>query len=166
MEVILPYVITRTLHMETLQEELCNKAVVLTTPSIDFLFPSINTPPSWQSGQRMHVACHVCIHWVTTLSFSPNTSSLVMKHLVDIIFQLTKYIIKINMCDALYLSFCVCAGNYPPTVSDLQMEKLYSSCTGHLLVSQTHHDFSYLRPLAFTVPSHPSLIFRSFHGSR
>lgn len=30
-----------------------------------------------------------------------------MKHLVNIIFQLTKYIIKINMCDALYLFVCV-----------------------------------------------------------
>lgn len=87
-----------------------------------------------------------------------------MKHLVNIIFQLTKYIIKINMCDALYLFVCVLV------ITHLWFQtykwKNYSSCTGHLLVSQTQHDFSYLRPLAFTVPSHPSLIFRSFYGSR
>lgn len=63
-----------------------------------------------------------------------------------------------------YFCVCVCADNYLPMVSDLQVEKLCSSCTGLRLVFQTHHDFSYIRPFAFAVPSHPSHIFRSFHG--
>lgn len=60
----------------------------LPCPFLPFL--PISTPPSWHTGPRRHVACHVCTHWVVTLSFSPNKSVLVTKHLVDILFQLTR----------------------------------------------------------------------------
>lgn len=54
--------------------------------------PSLNTPPSWHTGQNVHVACHLCMCWVATLFFFfflQNKSFLVTKYLVNIIFQST-----------------------------------------------------------------------------
>lgn len=47
----------------------------------NFLFLSINTPPSRHAVQSMHVACDVCMPWLATLSFSSNKSLLVTKYL-------------------------------------------------------------------------------------
>lgn len=98
MEILILCVIlvTKTLLVRTLQEELYanNKSLCLTSPSLYFPFPSKNTPPSQHAGWSVHMACHVCMHWAATLS-PFNKSLLVMKYLVNIIFQsmilMTKY---------------------------------------------------------------------------
>lgn len=46
--------------------------MILTFPSLPFLFPCINTPLSCHTGQNMHTACYVCMCWVATLSFFLN----------------------------------------------------------------------------------------------
>ena len=56
--------------------------MVLTSPSLNFLFPFINTIPPWHTGQSVQVACHVCMHWAATLPTPPpptNKSFLVTK---------------------------------------------------------------------------------------
>lgn len=61
--------------------------MILTFPSLPFLFPCINTPLSCHTGQNMHTACYVCMCWVATLSFFLNKNFFVTKLLVNIIFQ-------------------------------------------------------------------------------
>lgn len=55
----------------------------------NFLFPSISTPPSRHTGHSMLVACHICICWVATLSFSQINPFLVTKYRADLIFLST-----------------------------------------------------------------------------
>lgn len=55
--------------VRTLQEELFTKKLY----GPNFAFPQLpsplyNIPSSWHT--EVHVACHVCRHWVATLSFS------------------------------------------------------------------------------------------------
>lgn len=64
-------------------------SMTVTSPSLNFLFIYINTCPPWHTGQSVHVACYVYMHWVVTAFFFLNASFLVMKYLVDSVFQST-----------------------------------------------------------------------------
>lgn len=73
MEVLAGYGITSTLHEKTFQEEL---HVIIKLCGSNCLFqplpfPSVHTPPSRHTGQSVHMAYHVCMVWVATLSFFP-----------------------------------------------------------------------------------------------
>lgn len=67
MEVLTLYIISQTLHVRTLQEELRVYGKALGS---NLLFPSINALPSWHAGQSVSVACHVSMPWVATIPFS------------------------------------------------------------------------------------------------
>lgn len=94
-ELLMLYVFARTLPMRTLQKELhiYNKALFLTSPSLNFFFPLYKDPsivacrPEWARDlPRLHaLGCNPF--------FFLKKPFLVTKHLVDVIFQLT-FVIK------------------------------------------------------------------------
>lgn len=55
----------------------------------------------------------------------------------------------------LFFSLSLIISNYSPVVFRPTNGKTLLSCTGLLLVSQTHHAFSHLRPFVLAAPSHP-----------